>query len=78
VDPRRFQYGIGKDTIPSIDAPEFVAASDPRLAARGVTPESRVLGVVVDGTARAYPIDVLDLHEVVNDTVGGKPFAVLW
>lgn len=78
VDPRRFQYGIGKDTIPSIDAPEFVPPADARLAARGVTGDTRVLGVQIDGVARAYPVNVLDLHEVVNDEFGGRAYAVLW
>ena len=78
IDPHRFQFGIGKDTIPSIDAPEFVAHDDPMLASRGVTGETPVLGVTIDGISRAYPVAVMDMHEVVNDTFGGKAFAVLW
>jgi hypothetical protein len=78
IDPHRFQFGIGKDTIPSIDAPEFVSPDDPRLAARGVTRETPVLGVEIDGDARAYPVDLMSMHEVVNDEFGGEPFAVLW
>jgi hypothetical protein len=78
IDPRRFQYGIGKDTIPSIDAPEFVAPDDPMLASRGVTAETPVLGVTIDGISRAYPVSVMDMHEVVNDRFGDKAFAVLW
>ena len=78
IDPARFQFGIGKDTIASIDTPEFVAADDPRLAERGVTGETPVLGVEIDGIARAYPVGVMDRHEVVNDEFGGKPYAVLW
>ncbi len=78
IDPHRFQFGIGKDTIPSIDDPEFVTLDDPRLAARGVTRETPVLGVAIDGIARAYPVSVMDMHEVVNDEFGGKAYAVLW
>ena len=78
IDPHRFQFGIGKDRIPSIDRPNFVAPGDPLLAARGVTPETPVLGVAIDGVARAYPVAVLDMHEVVNDRFGDKAFAVLW
>ena len=78
VDPTRFQFGIGKDTIPSIDAPEFVAPDDPQLATRGVTAETAVLGVVAEGIARAYPVYVLDRHEVVNDRFGEKSLAVFW
>ena len=78
VNPEHFQFGIGKDTIPSIDAPEFVSPDDPRLAARGVTMETPILGVAIDGIARAYSVAVLDRHEVVNDRFGEKAFAVLW
>lgn len=40
--------------------------------------DDRVIGVVLGGVARAYPVRVLDWHEVVNDTVGGVPVAVCW
>ncbi len=78
IDPATFQFGIGKDTIPSIDAPEFVNADDPRLAERGVEGTTDVLGVYLNGEARAYPVNVMSMHEVVNDNFGGEAFAVLW
>jgi len=78
IDPHRFQSGIGRDTIDSIDAPEFVTFDDPRLAASGVTRETPVLGVEIDGVAKAYPVFLMDAHEVVNDEFGGEPFAVFW
>jgi hypothetical protein len=43
-----------------------------------LVPDDRVIGVVVGGVARAYPVRVLDWHEVANDTVGGVPVAVCW
>jgi hypothetical protein len=78
IDPHRFQYGIGKDVIESVDRPEFVPFDDPRLAARGITRETEVLGVEIDGIARAYPVSVMSIHEVVNDRFGDKAYAVLW
>ncbi len=78
IDPVTFQFGIGKDSIPSIDEPEFVFPSDPILAERGVTPETEVLGVILGGVARAYPVEIMDMHEVVNDDFDGESFAVLW
>lgn len=78
VDPRRFQYGIGKDRIASIDEPEFVAADDRRLAERGIDLDTQVLGVAMAGIARAYPVKIMDMHEVVNDSFGGTAYAVLW
>ena len=37
-----------------------------------------VLGVVVNGEARAYPQQILNVHEVINDTLGGVPIAVTY
>ena len=78
IDPHRFQFGIGKDRIDSIDHPEFVAADDPRLQARGITAETPVLGVFLNEIARAYPVKLMDGHEVVNDDFDGEAFAILW
>lgn len=78
VDPRRFQFGIGLDKITPVDEPVFVAANDPLLAERGVGPETRVLGIQLEGVARAYPVKVLDRHEIVNDDFEGEPYAVFW
>ncbi len=63
--------GPGKDDIPSIDDPRFVAIPEADLE-----PRSPVLSLTVDGDTRAYPLGVLMWHEIVNDRVGGKPVAV--
>jgi hypothetical protein len=78
IDPQRFQFGIGKDVIASVDRPEFVPFDDPRLAERGISRETDVLGVEIDGIARAYPVSLMSMHEVVNDRFGDKAYAVLW
>jgi hypothetical protein len=41
-------------------------------------PNDRVIGVAIDGEACAYPIRVMNWHEVVDHTVGGVPIAVTW
>jgi Protein of unknown function (DUF3179) len=62
---------IGTDAIPAIDRPRF----DPPAAVRGLLrADDLVVGAVVGGRAHAYPIDLLSLHEVVND----GPLAVTW
>ena len=38
--------------------------------------DERILGVVVAGQARAYPVAILNWHELVNDTLGGEPILV--
>ena len=58
--------GPPKDGIPSIDTPEFdTAATTPFQG------EDSVIGVVINGEAKAYPFNVMNWHEIVNDTVGG-------
>jgi hypothetical protein len=65
--------GPPKDGIPSIDDPEFVPAAEAAL------PENEpVIGLVVDGDARAYPLRILIWHEIVNDVVGGVPVAITY
>jgi len=78
VDPTEFQYGIGKDRIPSIDDPKFAKYGDPKLAEMGITDQTEVIGFERNGIARAYPIWILNGHEVVNDNFAGEPFAVCW
>ncbi|MDE0202420.1 MAG: DUF3179 domain-containing protein [Rhodospirillaceae bacterium] len=64
--------GPPKDGIPAIDDPVFVAASDLEDLA-GTEP---VISFVVGDDHRAYPLQVLIWHEIVNDTVGGVPISV--
>jgi hypothetical protein len=37
-----------------------------------------VIGVVINGDARAYPLSTLSAHEIVDDDIGGQPVAVTW
>ena len=65
--------GQRPDGIPSIDRPQF---DDVETAARWLNPEEPVVVVERNGAARAYPIQILMWHEIVNDEVGGVPVAV--
>ena len=67
--------GPPKDGIPSLTDPAFVSAKE---ADKYVISWDRVLGVVHNGKAKAYPIKILNWHEVVNDTIAGKAIAVTW
>ena len=64
--------GPPRDGIPAIDAPRFVAAAQ----ASFLRPESRVLGIALGGVAKAYPIAILNWHEIVNDRIGDQPLLV--
>ena len=66
---------LGKDGIPSIDNPSFVGSGE---ADQQMLSNERVLGVSINGDHRAYPLNMLSRHEIVNDTVGGVPVAVTW
>lgn len=69
------QYGgVRKDGIPALTSPEFVAGED----ATHLFPADRVIGVELGGEFRAYPIRILNFHEVVNDRCGDRPLAVTW
>ncbi|MXZ03894.1 MAG: DUF3179 domain-containing protein, partial [Chloroflexi bacterium] len=64
------------DGIPAIDNPHFFP--DLETANMFYNDGELVLGVEIDGDARAYSVPLLSSHEIVNDVVGGKPIAVTW
>lgn len=67
---------VRKDGIPAIDDPKFAPPED---AARfGLADSEPVIGLVVGGEARAYPLRILTWHEIVNDRVGDVPVAVTY
>ncbi|MBI4430980.1 MAG: DUF3179 domain-containing protein [Candidatus Omnitrophica bacterium] len=64
--------GPPKDGIPALTDPKFVSAKE----AVFLNSEDQVLGIHISGEAKAYPISILNWHELVNDRVGGKPILV--
>ncbi len=72
--------GPAKDGIPSLVEPSVVPVSQ----AEHLKPGDRVVGVTVGGQSRAYPINVLNWHEVINDRLGATdggealPIAVIY
>ena len=66
--------GPGRDGIPSLDNPEFVSADD----AKFLKPKDRILGLELNGVARAYPIRILNYHEIVNDAFGSDSVVVTY
>jgi uncharacterized protein DUF3179 len=61
--------GVPVEGIPALDRPAHI----PAAAASYLSEAERVFGVSVQGEARAYPLRILDWHEMVNDVVGGEP-----
>ena len=67
-----FHGGPPKDGIPAILEPRLVH-SDKSLFLKE---SDAVIGVIVGDEARAYPIKILNWHEVVNDNISGVPVVV--
>ena len=67
--------GPPPDGIPAIDRPNFVTSAE---ANAWLKPKEPVVALEISGEARAYPLQILMWHEIVNDTVGGRPVAVTY
>jgi hypothetical protein len=65
--------GPPRDGIPPIDEPKLVSVA---TADTWLEDREPVLVAEVGGRARAYPVQILVWHEIVNDTLGGRPIAV--
>jgi hypothetical protein len=66
--------GVPKDGIPDLINPPSVAAQD----AWYLNLTDRVFGVSINGEHRAYPLRILNPHEMANDVLGGVPFALAY
>jgi hypothetical protein len=66
--------GPAPDGIPPIDEPKFVTAADVSF----IEDREPVIAVTVGEETRAYPIQILIWHEIVNDTIDGVPVAVTY
>jgi len=58
--------------IPALDEPAVTNAA----GGEWYPDEELVFGVVIDGEARAYPKNIMEVHEMVNDTLGGRRIAI--
>lgn len=65
--------GPPRDGIPSIDQPRFESVE---AADRWLKDDDRIIGLYLDGVARAYPQRILVWHELVNDKVAGEGVAI--
>ena len=69
----RWSQLLGRDDIRPIYKPEFVLAAD-----AGYADGELVMGVEIDGRAKAYPVGLLNEREMVNDELAGIPILVTW
>jgi len=66
--------GPPKDGIPSIDDPKFAEIQDSDF----VKDSDVVIGLEINGEAKAYPLFILVWHEIVNDSIGDTPVSVTY
>jgi hypothetical protein len=66
--------GVAKDGIPELNNPPVLPPED----ADFLEPTDRVFGVSINGEHRAYPLRILNAHEMANDVLGGVPFALAY
>lgn len=64
--------GPPKDGIPAIDQPKFIKPGEVHF----LKASDRVLGIARNGVAKAYPVRILNWHEIVNDRFGNERIAV--
>ena len=67
--------GPPKDGIPAIDRPKFIRVAE---VDEWLSPREPVVLVAQGNEAKAYPLQILMWHEIVNDVVGGRPVAVTY
>ena len=76
-DPIRsdeIQSILPQDAIPALIKPNYLSAAQ----ASDINDQEEVIGVVINGDARAYPLSTMSSHEIVDDDIGGQPTAVTW
>lgn len=66
--------GVSRDGIPDLRNPYSVAPTKASYLFR----EDRVFGLSINGQHRAYPLRILNPHEMANDVLGGVPFALAY
>jgi hypothetical protein len=66
--------GVPFDGIYALDNAPMIPAAEGHY----LMPDEPVFGLVVNGEARAYPLRIMDQHEMANDVVGGEPVSIAY
>jgi hypothetical protein len=74
-DPNEYSFSplLPFDAIRPVYDPQFASVADAPLV-----DDELIIGIAIDGEAKAYPITVLRSREMVNDELGGIPILVTW
>lgn len=77
IDLRELEWGgVVPDGIPPLENPGHAPANDP--LADYLEEDDRVIGVSINGEHRAYPLRIVNAHELVNDVLGDEPLSLTW
>lgn len=77
INPTEIVWGgVRKDGIPDLQNPPLLTPEE--AEATYILPEDRVFGVSINGEHRAYPLRVINAHEMANDVLGGEPIALAY
>jgi len=74
--PSLFRFGLGPDAIRPINNPQFLSAGSSEFPSSNET--FRTIGFDFQSDPRAYPLYLLNSHEVVNDQINAQPFAAVY
>lgn len=77
LGPGEMILAADDDAIPAIFAEDELYL-DAERGSREWADQELVIGVEINGDARAFPVRLMSSHEIVNDTIGGAPVAVTW
>ena len=66
--------GVAKDGIPALTNPTLIDPDD----ADYLNADELVFGVRIGADARAYPLRIMDWHEMFNDVIGGVPVSLAY
>jgi len=72
LNEENFHFGIGREKFHALIKPQYISVEEAKEDT-AITDTSRFLFVNINGDARAYSVDLLTHHEIVNDVVGGEP-----
>jgi len=66
--------GVRLDGIPPLEQPPHILPEQ----ATWLWPDDRVFGVSINGENRAYPLRIMNAHELANDVLGGEPISLVY
>jgi len=71
--PQGFRQLLSRDAIRPVYNPTFTSASQSEWE-----DDTLIIGLELDGEAKAYPVSFLNRREMVNDWIAGSPVLVTW